>query len=110
MRLIVLPGTTVNTAVREFAETGSFTLVCFEVSFIDLSVAEDQLTLTVSESLANLTFVDDVSHISQFIFGFLKAIHPVARNFRSDAGWNNEIRAFLSFGISVHSDRGSVAR
>jgi hypothetical protein len=64
MRSIFFPGTTVNATVRKFAETGSFTLVSFEVSFVDLSISEKHLALTIAQALADSTFVDIVFYIS----------------------------------------------
>lgn len=109
MRSIFLPSSTVNTTVRELAEAGGFTLAGFEIALVNLTVGKEELALAVPLALADTTFVDDVGHISEFVFCFLKTVHPVTGDSRSDADGNNEIGTLLLLGVSVDSDGRSVA-
>jgi hypothetical protein len=71
VRSVFFPGTTVDAAVRELAETSSFTLVSLEVTLVDLAIGEDHFTLAIISAFADTSLVDFVPYIFEFIFSLL---------------------------------------
>jgi hypothetical protein len=63
IRSIFFPVTTVNTTVREFAKTSTFTLTSFEITLVNFSIRENHLTYSILLSFTHSTFKDMVSDI-----------------------------------------------
>jgi hypothetical protein len=96
-RLVITPSSSVHTSVRELACTISISDSILEVALVDFSIAENNLTHSVTHALGDSTLVDSASDIFEIYVDLLEETNPIARHSHFHACRNDEVRVTWFF-------------